>query len=155
MPPLAGATVKAHDIPATATNSAILRETAAQSIANNTPVAVTFSIEDRDQAGGHSASGSTWTAPVDGLYIASVAGTVVANAAGRVELRLAVNGTAVTQTAQPNSTTSAPHQALATVLQLNAGDTVSMVLFQNSGGALNTSVSNGNPRLTIALLVEL
>ncbi len=148
-----GQTVRASDNVDPAQFSAILRETSAQSIANNAAAAVTFSIEDWDPAAGHSGSGNTWTVPAlaDGFYLITVSGTVVSNAAGRVELRIRVSGSDIAQAAQPNSATSAPHMGLSTVVQLVAGDTVSMILFQNSGGALNTSVANGNPRMTVWL----
>jgi hypothetical protein len=128
---------------------AILKETAAQSIPNNTVTAVTFSIEELDPSAGHSGSGNTWTAPRDGYYLITVSGAVVANAAGRCELRIRISGVDIAQAAQPNSTASAPHMGLTTGVQLFAGDTVAMVLLQNSGGALNTSTANGNPRMSI------
>lgn len=145
----AGQIIRASDIIDPAQYSTVLRETAAQSIANNSATAVTFSIEDWDPSGGHSGSGNTWTAPINGFYLVTVSGTVVSNAAGRVELRIRVTGADIAQAAQPNSATSAPHMGLSTVVQLVSGDTVALVLFQNSGGALNTSAANGNPRMTV------
>jgi hypothetical protein len=153
--PLAGQRARASDVPPTDRYSAILRETAAQSIGNNSITAVTFSIEDYDPGAGHTGSGSVWTAPVDGLYDVTAVGGVAANATGRVELRIAVNGTGVALVQRPNSTTAAADQSIGTLLSLLATDTVSMTLLQNSGGALNTTVTGGNPRLTIALLVQL
>lgn len=144
----AGLTVRASDVDSSL-YSTVLRETSAQSITTGLATAVTFSIEDWDPAAGHSGSGSAWTAPVNGFYLVTVSGTVVSNAAGRVELRIRVTGTDIAQAAQPNSATSAPHMGLSTVVQLVAGDTVSMILFQNSGGSLNTSVASGNPRMAI------
>lgn len=152
--PLGGDIIQASDVIDPAQYSTILRETAAQAIGTSSATAITFSTEDWDPAAGHTGSGSTWTAPVAGFYLITGSGTVVANAAGRVELRIRAAGTDITQAAQPNSATSAPHMSVATMQQLAAGDAVSLILFQTSGGSLNTSVANGNPRLTVTFQAE-
>ena len=153
--PLAGTIVYAADITPTDTYTGIIRETAAQSIGNGSATPITFSTEDYDPAAGHSGSGSTYTPGVHGLYLVIGSGTVVANAAGRVELRIRVVSTDIAQVAQPNSATSAPHMCVGTVVELSTTDTVSLVVFQNSGGSLNTSVASGNPRLAVTMLKQL
>jgi hypothetical protein len=151
----AGQIIRASDITQTGTYSAILRETAAQSISNNSATAVTFSISDYDPSAGHSGSGSTWTAPVAGLYLLVASGGCVGNATGRVDTRIAVNATSIALVERPNSVTSGGNQAVSVIASLAIGDAVTMVVFQNSGGSINTSINGGDPKLTIALLAQL
>lgn len=134
------------------TPHAILRETAAQSIATSTDVAVTFSIEDADTDSGHSTVSNTsrYTAVTAGTFKVDCSGAVVANATGRVELHIRTNGTTdLCQTSQNNSAATAAHLAIGTEVFLNVGDYIEMILWQNSGGALNTSIAKGNPRMAV------
>lgn len=129
--------------------SAILSETVAQSLTSGGSTPIAFSVESWDPSGGHSGSGTTWAPPLNGFYAIFLSGGPVSNAAGRAELRIRITGVDIAQAASANSAASAPHLAVATVVQLSTTDTVSMIIFQNSGGAINTSVASGNPRMAI------
>jgi hypothetical protein len=131
---------------------AAMRQTVAQSLANNTTTGVNMDTEDVDRDVGHSTSVNTsrYTSQTAGYYVVIGMGSAVGNAAGRVEVGVRVNGTTVYAfAAESNSTTSAPHQCVVAMPFLAVGDYVELTLFQNSGGAINTAVANGNPRMYV------
>lgn len=123
-----------------------LRQTVAQSIANATYTAVTFTTEDYDSAGGHSTSSNTsrYTAQVAGAYVFGGGGAFAVNAAGTRSSRWALNGTAIPGSTSPGFDPSITSVVVARplVVQLGVGDYVELQLRQSSGGSLNTSVTS-------------
>lgn len=124
-----------------------VRQTVAQSIPNNTNTAVLLDAEDIDNDGMHSTITNTsrLTAATTGRYAVGGGGTFASNTTGVRLASYAVNGTEVPGTrviaAPVGSSTQTDMADRAMSVFLNAGDYLEMLLYQNSGGALNTSVS--------------
>ena len=120
----------------------IAKQAVAQSIANATFTAITFTTEEVDSYSGHSNSTNTsrYTAVVAGWY--HVLGIVqwTPNATGRRAAQLAVNGTQVRQTEAATITTASGTSCVPveTDLYLNVGDYVEVGGWQSSGAALST-----------------
>lgn len=126
-----------------------LRQSSAQTYANNTNTAVQFNAEtiDTDVSGnsGHDTvtNNTRWTAAYPGYY--QVAGTVtwVANATGIRWAFLRVNGVDVDGSAGTSPGTAAEVLSVHTqtcLLYLANGDYVEVIGLQSSGGNLNTYV---------------
>lgn len=131
---------------------AILRQTVAQSIPNGATTGVTFDAEDADTDSGHSTVSNTsrYTANTAGKYLVIVDGSVVANAAGRVEVGIRLNGATMYGIAsQLNSASNTPYACVVAIVPMIVGDYVEMTLFQNSGGAINSGVANNTPRMQV------
>lgn len=122
---------------------------AAQEIANNTYTAVEFDGENHDIGGYHSTTVNPdrITIPVawDGYYrVYAQVKWGVDNTGGRgVYLRLNGNATAITESfADPTSATYNLHQTFVTTRYLEAGDYLQLVVYQNSGGALDVEATS-------------
>lgn len=122
-------------------------QTVAQSIANNSIVALTLDSETVDTYAGHSTSVNTsrYTPTVAGYYwVLGVYGPV-ANATGNRFCFIYKNGSSVplAQNGGPAATAanSGAVQVSAVVQCDGVSDYIEVAAFQNSGGALNTSPS--------------
>ncbi|MDP9115821.1 MAG: hypothetical protein M3O28_00830, partial [Actinomycetota bacterium] len=80
----------------------------------------------------------TYTAPVSGRYAIN-AGMQIALLTGTLDLRVKVNGTAITAVGSNYTSATKSQCILPTVLRLNSGDTVTMETLQNSGGSVNVN----------------
>lgn len=131
---------------------ASLRQTAAQTLTTGVLTAVTFDVEDVDTdvagLGGHSTSSNTsrWVAQYPGWYVVAAGVSWASNSTGQRVIDLLVNGTGangsriwVDATAGGSPTMLASRTVK---LYLTAGDFVEVEAYQNSGGNLNTWVSN-------------
>lgn len=133
-----------------------MRQTVAQSITSGTFTAVTFDAEDLDYDNGHSTAANTdrYTANTTAWYSVSGGVSYAANATGMRGLRYTVNGTGVNgsevnvQAGPASVTTSVPGRTM--LVFLNSGDILRVEAFQNSGGALNTSVA-GSQQSTLTV----
>lgn len=126
------------------------RQGAAQSLPNNTLTNILFDTNDIDTDGGHSTSVNT------DRYVGKTAGRFqvsggVGYAAGVGTWRVAEiqkNGAAInigSHIAIPNSGTTHRMPTRTLTLSLNGTtDYVTIVAFQNSGGALNTATTTGD-----------
>lgn len=124
----------------------VLRQTIAQSLGNGAFTGLKWDVEDFDNAVWHDAATDTRsTVPYDGWY--QISGTVgfSANASGIRAAQWRVNGSDLTsgQTKVQTITTVGvavllPARTLDVVL--TTGQYVELFAFQDSGGALNTSV---------------
>ena len=115
----------------------------AVSIPNVTNTVVTFNSADEieplyDTYSGYNATTGAYTVPLPGLYLAFAVMPFNANSAGVRYAGFQVNGTAYEGPAYSAvSAASVPTSAVAVrVLDLNAGDTVSPICYQSSGGSL-------------------
>lgn len=121
----------------------------AQSIANNTGnVLVSWSVENYDVGGMFSATSTTLaTIPAGkgGLYLVSVAIEFDTNSTGYRALYLNRNGS--TQTRQTVTAISGNPTRVesTTIMNCAAGDTISIGVFQNSGGNLNINSAGAMP----------
>ncbi len=125
---------------------AILRQTVAQSIPNNTYTSLTFDTEDIDRDNAHSTSSNTsrYTSQTQGYYDHDGNFPLNSNATGQRALRWAVNATAVNASEAIIAASGAGGVSLTAVgrlIFLNVGDFSELQGFQNSGVAINTLVS--------------
>lgn len=126
----------------------IRRTGAAQTINNTTTTALQFDNETEDVGGIHdnAVNNTRMTAPAGGagVWEFGVNAEVAANATGRRELSLRVNGSVfIASVSDPSpSGTNVSRLHLTTFYRLAVGDYVEAVLWQNSGGGLNISVAN-------------
>lgn len=118
---------------------------AAQSIANNTNTALTFNSEYWDNGGMHSTAVNTSriTIPASsgGKYWIGGNAEFVANATGTRWIGLQLNGSSFIARKQIPSNSGSYDTGLfvATMQSLSAGDYVELIVYQNSGGALNVT----------------
>lgn len=122
------------------------RQTVAQSQANNVSTSITLDTEDVDSSGMHSTSVNTnrFTAVYPGWYEGYGNFTWVANATGIRVISWNTNGGAINGSGDLFIGNAGATNRLASagvLIFLNAGDWMEMLPFQNSGGAINSSVS--------------
>jgi hypothetical protein len=139
-------------------DSARVFNSAAISVANNTPQALTFNSETWDGNALHSTVTNTsrLTAVTAGKYI--IVGMVewTANATGRRQISLSVNNTTTIASTIINtaSGTVVERQIVTAIYDMAATDYVELIAFQNSGGALNvTRTAAISPELMMHRLV--
>lgn len=120
--------------------------TVAQSIPNSAFTSVSLDSEVVDNAGGHSTVTNTsrYTAVYAGWYNSGGGIAFAANATGRRFLRYTVNGTAVPASLSGIAGNAAVigFAARPDKFFLNVGDIGDIQCFQDSGGALNTFITN-------------
>lgn len=131
-----------------------VRQTVVQSIPNSAYTAITYDAEDYDNDGMHSTSTNTSriTCVTPGRYIIVAADSVAVSATGiriiQVRTTLAASGTRVgASLLVPAQGTTNADLSTAWSDYLFAGDYFEAILFQNSGGALNTVPSSNNTSL--------
>jgi hypothetical protein len=127
------------------------------SIPTGTVTALTFNSERYDNGGLHSTSANTGrlTAPITGLYVIGGNVRFAANATGIRNALIRLNGTTfiATDTRQATGGGNATDLPLETQYQLTAGDFLELVVFQDSGGALNvTAGANFSPEFWMTRL---
>jgi hypothetical protein len=130
----------------------------AQSIAATTWVPLTMDTTQLDTYGGHSnvtnSSRYTCQPGAAGWYTVCGIAAFTLNGVGARAARLQVNGNPIAGTCTfiPTISSNAPGVATPTRdIYLNAGDYVEVAAWQNSGGAINTTI---NSDLTSALWVR-
>lgn len=128
---------------------AILRQTVAQTFANNSSTQVTMDTEDRDTDGGHSTSSNTsrYTAQTPGWFDVDGAGSFASNATGIRSGRWFISSTAVS-TCGSNQLSVSTGQTSRLAMPgacrfLNISDYYELNMFQTSGGNLATVVGTG------------
>lgn len=126
------------------------RQALAQSLANGTLTSILFDTNDIDTDGGHSTSTNTdrYVGKTAGRFQVS-GGVGYASAGGTWRVaEIQKNGAAINQgshIAIPNSGTTHRMPTRTLTLTLNGStDYVTIVGYQNSGGALNTAVTTGD-----------
>jgi hypothetical protein len=127
--------------------------TAVQSIANNAWTTVTFNSEQTDTLGGHdnATNPSRYTATVAGWYQLHATVSFAVNATGNRGLKFLTNATTSWgRTLTPSVSTNSPTVSSSTLVFLNIGDYAEVQIFQTSGGALDTILTDGGPRFQAA-----
>ena len=119
-------------------------KTAAQSLANNTGVLVSFNDENFDTDGFHSTTLDTtrFTIPSGkaGKYLLVARVVFDANATGVRAAYWKKNGTTIAQPAQWSAgSAGATRMCITSILSLAEGDYIELEAYQNSGGALDIS----------------
>jgi hypothetical protein len=117
-----------------------------QSLLNGATTTFTFTTEELDNAGMFPGSGTTITCTVSGLYLVSASVAWDNSTAGDREIRAQVNGVtrasswvdAAFITAFVGSTTATD---LTMLMNITAGQTLTLVGSQNSGGSLNANTA--------------
>lgn len=121
----------------------------AQAVANNSLTSASWNSTPYVQ-GGVVSGGSGLTAPSTGFYLALWAAQFAANATGRRYASVTVAGTAVGLRAQIASNSASDTTSIhgSELLQVTAGQAVSVQVIQTSGGTLNTDVELAIIRLS-------
>jgi hypothetical protein len=127
-----------------------LSRTTAQSIPNSAWTTLNFTEDDVDSDNMHAANADTVVITKAGLYALAAKGSNVGNATGQRGCRLTLNGSADGNTIKGTSvivnnvgasfTAAIPLPSV--YKQLAVNDTLRVQQWQNSGGALNTSVAS-------------
>lgn len=129
----------------------VCTNTAGQSITNNTLTALTFDTESTDIDGMHSTVTNTsrLTAVTAGWYYLSASVAFAFNATGQRGFFFRLNGTTYAGFTQVQAT-SAAETAMATsaAVFLNASDYAEVIVNQNSGIAVSTSVATALTRIS-------
>lgn len=122
------------------------RQTAGQSLTNGAFVAITMTSEDVDSSGMHSTVSNTsrLTAVYPGWYHYDGAASVTANATGRRLTKWQANAADIAGSGLAGPATAASFwKGAAASIRIfqNVGDFVELLVAQESGGTLNTSVA--------------
>ena len=132
--------------------------TTTQSIPDSLDTVVTFDIEDYDRGGIHdnAVNPSRFTVPRAGRYLVSGNITFTGNNAGIRYFYIRKNGGGLLLVATQTATQSAANTQFGSskVFQLEAGDYIEMIAYQNSGGALNVVGSSSGVALTMEELPD-
>jgi hypothetical protein len=138
-----------------------LRQTTAQTLANNTWTALNFQTEESDSIGGHSTSTNpsrfTCGALFAGTYEFSGGCAFVSNSTGVRNLRWAKNGSLVNGSGVSFPANPSPGQTILPArtkkIALAAGDYVELQAIQTSGGNLDTFVIDyTQPSMSVTFL---
>lgn len=130
---------------------AMLRQTTLQTLTTGASAAIQFQTEDIDDdvdgTGGHDnvTNNTRWTARYPGRHLLGGGVGFAASATGRRGVWWRVNGSVVNGTASVLTATATLEHALparSISVYLNAGDYVELAGYQESGGNLNTSVTD-------------
>lgn len=123
-----------------------LTRSATQSIPNNTSTDISWTVETSDRSALVSGTVTSVTIPAGqgGVWAVMAWARFVTNATGFRVMEVRHNGTQVAQDRREAMTTAAQsHDMFAGYIKLLAEtDTVSVMVFQNSGGALNLDGTN-------------
>lgn len=124
-----------------------VRQTTAQTIANNTWTSLIFQVDDIDTHNGHltgvSDNQRRYTAQVAGMYLLSGCVAWAASSAGQRWSRWARNGTEINgslASAEANGSGQQMAVARTMVVSLGVGDYIELQAWQSSGGNLDTYV---------------
>ena len=117
---------------------------------------LTFNTEQRDDGGLHSTTLNTGrlTAPVDGWYQISGCVFWTANATGIRYLQININTVPIATVTMPGSAVAgANYQVISTLYYMTSGQYAELLGYQDSGGALNITVSDvKSPSFEMALI---
>jgi hypothetical protein len=127
------------------------RQTVAQSIANNAWTAAAWDAEDSDTAGGHSTVTNTsrYTGQYPGWYQLNTSMDWATSAAGTRALAWQTNGNSANRAGKTQYNPGGFDTAQVTggtVFLNGTTDYVEVMVWQNTGGALSTGSTDGNPR---------
>ncbi len=129
------------------------RNAGVQSITNNTFTAILFDAEDFDTASYHSTSSNTerLTAPTTGYYLVS-ANMPWDNCGGNVRKMSIFKNTGEWYTASDGDNASGMFMVATTIVQLNAGEYVKLMVWQNTGSNCNVAPWSSISTFAITLL---
>lgn len=122
----------------------VAKQDAAQSLANNTVVPLTWDHIVIDTYGGHSTSDPTkYAVPFAGVWLVYGFVAYPPNATSRRLIQIALDGTSVSQIELPNAGASANTNInIWGIWQATLGDYFQLNGFQSSGAAMNTLVAS-------------
>lgn len=136
---------------------AVLRRiTTNQPVSNNTNTPIFWNGEDLDTDSGHSnvTNPSRYTVVTAGYYQLTPTVVWATNGSGYRQIFVAKNGDTTHRYGMNNTFVLGVSGAqvcmnISVVLGLQAGDYVEVWVYQNSGGSLDVSISNADPRFEI------
>jgi hypothetical protein len=128
-----------------------------QSIAHNTDTRVNFDTEEYDLGNDFDLVNNIFTVPVTGIYnfSAGIMWDGPTNSTGILAITLRVNNTNYFTVRAPASASQTPSNMLSTDIKLTAGQTVTLLAYQNTGVAQNINSSNVTSRFTGRLVTLL
>ena len=131
-----------------------VRSNATQPINSSTLTPLTFNTVDQNTGGVFDVAQPTrLTAPVAGTYVITASVSWSNSAAGFRELHIRLNGGTTNLalvSGGPTASNTAPEQNVATTCHLSAGDYVEAVVWQTSGGSMDSwNSANDAPLLTL------
>ena len=133
-----------------------VRNTAAQSVAQNGYVALTFNTEDSDPLGFHSTSSNTnrLTVPTGyaGAYLVTGGSSFAGNGNGSYRLlTLGVNGSLLLPQDRRRASTVDQQFGVTGIAVLAVGDFAELYVYQDSGGNLNVGNSGGDSQSVLRM----
>jgi hypothetical protein len=129
-------------IAATETVSLQYNRTTSQSVANSTEVTIIWNNKLKDTHGMMNTSTGVATIPISGAYLITAIVDVDGNASGRRQMTVLKNATAIRHLANDPGFSGLQVVGRSVQLDLIAGDTIAVYLFQDSG-ATRTITANG------------
>lgn len=122
-------------------------------VANNTPVTLTFDSEIFDNGDMHGSTTSRAIAPITGLYYATADVTFASNSTGVRRVRLVHSGgTEIARDMRQAVNGDVTEINIDTIYRFAAGEYVTVVVLQTSGGNLNVTASGISPSLSMVRL---
>lgn len=155
-------TASAHNDIATTVNNVVvpaivrLERKTTQSIANSTNTFVTWPDEIIDNDGCYTATSDTITIQTAGVYQINVCIFFASNSSGDRTVRIAKNpsdaedSAARIAQAQVDASSGSDNVSVSTLAEFAVNDVVKVIVFQNSGGALNIADANPVTNITLA-----
>ena len=127
---------------------------ASGSIATATEAVITYDVVNLDTHGAYNAGTGLYTVPLSGNYLISAALELNPSATGRIDLFVQKNAVAsyaiLGRISNPSGTIVNIVSGYILMPSLKAGDTISVSLFQNSGGTLNIA-TDGASKNTLSI----
>lgn len=123
--------------------AASVSRAAAQSIPNNTSTAISFDTEVYDTDTMFAGSSTNVTIKTAGLWVITAGCGLNAAASSRRLLQILVNGTAV-KSDEGAATAAAIRMGVSHQMRLVVNDVITLAVYQNSGGAVNTLTAAGD-----------
>lgn len=109
-----------------------------QSIPNSAPTRVSFDAELYDDNANFNVATGQYTVPTSGLYIVDATIAMSTSGSGITYCAVFNGASEVKRGNQYSLNVPTPSPTVAGQLKCTAGDVLSVIVFQNSGGALNT-----------------
>jgi trimeric autotransporter adhesin len=118
------------------------RKNVNQNIPNNATTALTFEVEDYDTGNMFTPGDSFWTIQTTGVYLVTANAVFNTNNTGYRRIYLFNNTTPITESCNDYLPLTGTHtrMSISSVEKFSAGDSISIWVYQNSGGGISLSI---------------